>query len=79
MYRYTALNVHHIGIEAPVSYVFELLNWNGDSSCWPLVLPKLNELMMRLTPFNFCHLLGKGNLWDSEAALLLFDLSHYFN
>jgi hypothetical protein len=34
--KYSILNIHKIGIEAPVSYVFnELLNWNGDSTCWP--------------------------------------------
>ena len=34
--RYSVLNIHKIGIEAPVSYVFnELLQWNGDSTCWP--------------------------------------------
>lgn len=30
------LNIHKIGVEAPVGYIFnELLNWNGDSTCWP--------------------------------------------
>ena len=34
--RYAILNVHQIGIEAPVSTIFEeLLRWDGDSSCWP--------------------------------------------
>jgi hypothetical protein len=34
--HYAILNIHKIGIEAPVRYVFEeLLNWNGDSTCWP--------------------------------------------
>lgn len=33
---YSVLNIHKIGVEAPVSYVFdELLQWNGDSTCWP--------------------------------------------
>lgn len=33
---YRILNVHKIGVNAPTSYVFEeLLNWNGDSTCWP--------------------------------------------
>ena len=43
--HYTVLNVHHIGIEAPVSYVFnELLNWNGDSSCWPNHIAKIERI-----------------------------------
>jgi len=33
---YKILNIHQIGINVPAKYVFEeLLNWNGDSSCWP--------------------------------------------
>jgi hypothetical protein len=34
--EYTVLNIHQIGVEAPALYVFEeLLEWNGDSTCWP--------------------------------------------
>ncbi len=34
--KYAILNIHKIGIEAPASYIFEdLLQWNGDSTCWP--------------------------------------------
>ncbi|MBN1224469.1 MAG: hypothetical protein JXB23_14570 [Candidatus Aminicenantes bacterium] len=34
--RYAVLNIHKIGVEVPVRYVFEeLLNWDGDSTCWP--------------------------------------------
>lgn len=34
--KYSILNLHKIGIDAPVQYVFnELLDWNGDSTCWP--------------------------------------------
>jgi len=33
---YSVLNIHQIGIDAPVQSVFqELLQWNGHSSCWP--------------------------------------------
>ncbi len=33
---HSVLNLHQIGVEAPVRYVFEeLLAWDGDSSCWP--------------------------------------------
>lgn len=35
--------IHKIGVEAPASYVFdELLKWNGDSSCWPNHIAKVN-------------------------------------
>jgi hypothetical protein len=34
--KYSVLNVHRIGIEVPVKYVFEeLLRWDGDSTYWP--------------------------------------------
>lgn len=34
--KYSILNVHRIGINVPVKYVFEeLLQWDGDSTCWP--------------------------------------------
>jgi hypothetical protein len=33
---YIILNIHKIGIDVPVKYVFEELSrWNGDSTCWP--------------------------------------------
>ncbi len=34
--EYSVLNVHRIGVEVPVRYVFEeLTRWNGDGTCWP--------------------------------------------
>lgn len=34
--QYSILNVHKVGVNAPANYIFEeLLNWNGDSTCWP--------------------------------------------
>lgn len=57
--QYTVLNVHHIGIEAPVSYIFnELLNWNGDSTCWPNYIAKIERIdddieAIRILPFGW--------------------------
>jgi len=57
--RYSVLNVHHIGIHAPVSYVFnELLNWNGDSTCWPNHFAKIERVdddieAIRILPFGW--------------------------
>ena len=57
--RYSILNVHQIGIEAPVSYVFnELLNWNGDSTCWPNHIAKVERInedieKIRILPFGW--------------------------
>jgi hypothetical protein len=43
--RYSVLNVHKIGVEAPTSYVFnELLQWNGDSTCWPNHIAKVDRI-----------------------------------
>lgn len=34
--KYSVQNIHRIGIKTPVRYVFEeLIQWDGDSSCWP--------------------------------------------
>ena len=34
--QYSVLNIHRIGIDAPVRYVFEeIVRWRGDSSYWP--------------------------------------------
>ncbi len=39
---FSVLNIHQIGIETPVSFIFEeLLKWNGDSSCWPNHIAKV--------------------------------------
>ncbi|MCY1722298.1 hypothetical protein OU798_18230 [Prolixibacteraceae bacterium Z1-6] len=39
------LNIHKIGVDAPVGYIFnELLNWNGDSTCWPNHVAKVERI-----------------------------------
>ena len=57
--QYSVLNLHKIGIDAPTSYVFnELLQWNGDSTCWPNHIAKVdrkeNDLgNIRILPFGW--------------------------
>lgn len=47
--KYSVLNIHRIGIRVPVRYVFEeLLNWDGDSTCWPNHIATVNRLDGRL-------------------------------
>ena len=47
--NYEILNIHKIGIEAPVRYVFEeLLHWDGDSTCWPNYVAKVERINGRL-------------------------------
>lgn len=56
--RNSILNIHKIGVEAPVQYVFnELLNWNGDSTCWPNHVAKVERINdnieeIRILPFG---------------------------
>lgn len=53
------LNIHQIGVDAPVSYIFnELLNWNGDSTCWPNHVAKIERInddieQIRVLPFGW--------------------------
>lgn len=43
--QYSVLNVHKIGIDAPPNYIFEeLMNWNGDSTCWPNHIAKVDRV-----------------------------------
>lgn len=45
VFNYRILNVHKIGINAPPSYVFnELLRWDGDSTCWPNHIAKVQRI-----------------------------------
>jgi hypothetical protein len=42
--EYSVLNIHRIGIDAPVRYVFEeLLDWDGRSPCWPNHVARLKR------------------------------------
>lgn len=56
---YTILNVHHIGVNTPPSYVFdELLKWSGDSTCWPNHIAKVDRIddrleEIRILPFGW--------------------------
>jgi len=43
--HYSVLNVHKIGIDAPSHYIFEeLLSWNGDSTCWPNHIARVDRI-----------------------------------
>ena len=57
--RYSVLNVHKIDIDVPVHYVFdELLQWNGDSTCWPNHLAHVHLINGRLEEIEI-HLFGR--------------------
>jgi len=59
--KYLVLNVHKIGIKAPISYVFdELLRWNGDSTCWPNHIAKVDRIQnnledIQILPFGWTN------------------------
>ncbi|MCF8366715.1 MAG: hypothetical protein K9H16_13085 [Bacteroidales bacterium] len=56
---YSVLNVHKIGLDVPVHYVFdELLQWSGDSTCWPNHLAHVHLLNNRLEEIEI-HLFGR--------------------
>ena len=69
--KYSVLNIHQIGINVPTRYTFEeLLNWNGDSTCWPNHIAQVSRINGRLENIQI-YLLGKTHLW--------FDLSPLFD
>lgn len=61
--NFEMLNIHRIGVNVPASYLFdELLRWNGDSTCWPNHIAKVNLVDNKL----------------EEIQIFLFGLSKYF-
>ena len=43
--EYAILNIHQIGVNAPVSHVFEeLKKWNGDTTTWPNHLARVDRM-----------------------------------
>ncbi len=79
--EYSVLNIHRIGVEAPASYVFdELLKWNGDSTCWPNHLARVNlqdGKLEKIKIFLFGlkkHLFGLKNGLFGIHFLHLFDM-----
>jgi hypothetical protein len=78
---YRMLNIHRIGIEVPSSFLFdELLAWNGDSTCWPNHLAKVNlqdNQLDKIQIFLFGrskYLCGLKNGFFGLKLLHLFDL-----
>ncbi len=59
---HSVLNLHRIGIEAPVRYVFEeLLAWDGDSTCWPNHIATAERIGPGVDKF-FIRPLGLGKI-----------------
>jgi len=57
--NFSILNIHKIGINAPVHYIFdELMHWNGDSTYWPNNIAKVDRIKndlkkIRILPFGW--------------------------
>lgn len=79
--EYRILNIHQIGINAPVQFVFEVLKkWDYDSICWPNHIATLGQKDERLEHvefflFGYNKLFGtRKNGWLGFKLLPLFNL-----
>jgi len=80
--QYAILNIHRIGIEAPVRFVFEeFLKWGGDSTFWPNHIARATRVDGRLEHIQI-YLLGRNrSLFGLKNGFLglkfipLFDLN----
>ena len=71
--KYKILNIHKIGVEAPATYVFnELLNWNGESSCWPNHIAKVSRVNNKIEKIKIF-------LFGRERFLFGMNVFHLFN
>jgi hypothetical protein len=57
--EYSVLNINKIAIDAPVNHIFnELIHFNGDPSCWPNHIAKVDRINndfkhIRMLPFGW--------------------------
>ena len=69
--EYSVLNIHKIGIDVPVKYVFEeLIQWDGHSNFWPNKLARVKRIngslekvliyLLGVEKISFGKLLGNG-------------------
>ena len=73
--NYRMLNLHRVGIEAPASYVFdELLEWSGDSICWPNHIARVDLQNNKLEQIKI-YLFGISKRIFGFSPFHLFDLS----
>jgi hypothetical protein len=78
--KYKVLNIHRIGIDAPASYVFEeLLRWDGDSTCWPNHLARVNLEEGDLSKIHIFLLGFKKHLFGLKNGLFGIHFLHLFD
>jgi hypothetical protein len=77
---YVILNLHRIGIEVPSKYVFEeLLQWNGDSSCWPNHIARVERNDNKLENIQLYFLGKKHYPFGFKKSLFGFKYIPLFN
>jgi hypothetical protein len=77
---FSVLNIHRIGIETPVSFVFEeLLKWNGDSSCWPNHIAKVTLKNDKLDKIKVNLFGWPSDPFKPKKGLASLQLFHLFN
>jgi len=68
--KYSILNIHRIGVDAPVAFVFEQLRtWNARSRWWPNRIAKLESADRTLEHIRVFFLGRKKHLLGIQAAL----------
>ena len=67
--EYSVLNIHRIGIDVPVKYVFEeLLQWDGNSNYWPNQIARVKRINGRLEKILIYFLgIEKIKFWGLAA------------
>jgi len=77
---YNVLNIHHIGIETPATFVFEeLLKWNGDSSCWPNHIAKVTLKDGQLDKIKINLFGWPSDPFNQKKGIAGLQLFHMFN
>lgn len=78
---YSVLNIHQIGVDTPVSYMFnELLQWDGNSTCWPNHIAKVDRVDNKLEDIQILlfgrtkHPLGLNKILERTKLIPLFKL-----
>lgn len=78
--KYSVLNIHRIGIEAPATFVFEeLLKWNGDSSCWPNHIARVTLRNNELEHIKVNLFGWPSDPFNQKKGIAGFQLFHLFN
>jgi hypothetical protein len=77
---YTVLNIHKIGIEIPVRYVYEeLLQWDGTSDYWPNQLARVKRINGDLKNIQI-FLFGLENIgWKKKSTGQIIPLKPLFH